>query len=639
MTRRSSRIGKFRDQNTLAKETSSLATFPDQNVSIKEILITSYRGKAPPQHNKFSFEDFQDCSIILMNRDRIYKNILKGRSRATLKVLKKALRFIATYFQWLQDRHGINVYTPDDIDLNTSSLVYVFLRERNENYNKINFFRRFLRTIGVPEENIPLNTYISSSSDPADVVAIELIVKMYNHFKSEALIVMSRAVEFEELRFSGHDPRRSHGGNFGDWASLANRIYVVLHVIGTEIKLVNNVRAGGLRTPLAGLENYPGAMVLRENGEHKRKKGLTGHLAYLYPSERDLLPFVCLLLIKTRFNVSVIMGLKIGTYVFRPVAFQYGKGERVIQFAALKFRTVNDSEAEPSYVHCLSLVKPYGHPYKIIKFLEKLTHPIRMEAKRTIAELKSRPSLNETDEEYLKSLETIKDDLFLYSASGRIGSLGKFAEIGSSPSVFTDSMVALGFPTSLGGIRKAALAHGSNLSGANQSIVTLLGDHKNNRSAISYRNRKQLHHKWQSLFIDVFELSISLIEIQSFTKQNLKLILGKQGLTAREIENLLDEGSLTKWGNRCSDPLAPPPGFDVGTEKGKRCVGQACIDGCSRARWFPDVLKLVERQRIDLTTRLTAIPFAAGAYSVIHDRIERCEKIIATIKSQRGTEK
>ncbi|WP_156387058.1 MULTISPECIES: hypothetical protein [unclassified Rhizobium] len=420
----------------------------------------------------------------------------------------------------------------------------------------------------------------------------------------------------------------------GDWASLANRIYVMLHVIGTEVKIVSSIRDDGLRTPLAGLETHPGAMVLRENGKHKRKKGLTGHLAFLYPSERDILPFVCLLLIKTRFNVSVILGLRMGTYVFRPVAFQYGNGERVIQFAALKFRTVTVPDAEQSYVHCLSLIKPYGHPYKIIKFLEKLTEPLRIEVKRKIVELSNRPFLTDEEENQLYTLERIKDDLFLYSTSGRIGSLGTFAEAGSSPSVFTDSLAALGFPTSLGAMRKAALAYGANLSGANQSIVTLLGDHKNRRSATTYHNRKHLHYKWQSTFIDVFDLSISLIDSNSFTKQSLKILLERQKLTAKEIESLLEDGSLTKWGNRCSDPFAPPPGFDFGTQKGKRCVGQACIDGCLRARWFPDALELVRKQRAVLVARLTTLPLAATTHSVIHDRIERCDKIIITITTR-----
>ncbi|WP_156397548.1 hypothetical protein [Rhizobium sp. Root1204] len=618
-------------------EVDDVLRFPGKTVNETTISIASYRGPTRAQENEFPFEDYKEYPVIFNNADRIYDHILKGRSHSTLIVLRRGLNLIVEFLTWLKNYHGIAVSNVDDIDLNTSSMIYIFLVERLGNYKKISFFRRVLRTLGILEENIPLNTFLSTSTEVKDVVPIEVVVKMYIHFKREVEIIIDRSKEFDSLKLLGHDPRREHGGKSRDWQNLANRIYVILHVFGTEIQSVRGRRVDdGLRTAIAGLENHPGAMVLRVDGNHKRLKGPTGYLAYLYPSERDLLPFVALLLIKTRFNLAVIMGLRIGVYAFKPVSLIFGQSERVIQFAAPKYRTVQNADDEPNFVHCLSLIRPYAHPYQLIKFLERLTTPLRKEVKRKIKELKLKKFLNTSEKSYLDKLETIKDDLFLYYASGEIGSLGTFAKTGASPTVFGMALKNLDFPTSLGALRSAALAYGANMSGATESITQLLGDHKNKRSAKNYWNRKQLHNRWSALFVEVFELSMALIEANTFSKENLRLLLQRQGLSQKEINNLIETGHLTRWGNRCSDPYDPPPGFNVGTVDGRRCVGQACIDGCRRARWFPDALDLIQTERNNMLERLCNVGIAATAHSVIHDRITRCEKIISMILSRRS---
>jgi hypothetical protein len=543
---------------------------------------------------------------------------------------------VADYFSWLLEHHEINIRCTADIDLNISTYVFLYLKHRGGSYRKMNFFRRFFRAVGVAETDIPLNTFLSTSAPPGNVLSLEQTVRMYVHFKKEARIIIDRKREFSEHRKGGRDPRRAVGGKHGDWYQLKNRIFVILKVIGTQIKPVVSNRDNGLRDALAGLEKNEGAMTLRLDGKHRRKKGLTGHLAYLYPSVRDLLPFVCLLLIKTRFNVSVILGLRLGKYVFRPMALKLGKSESIVQFSAVKFKSVNDVDAEPNFVHALSLMKPYAHPYQLVKFAEELTNPLRIELKRKIVELKKQKNRTEKQRAYLVKLETIKDDLFLYYAKGEISSLGMSATTGETPHLYHDSLKNLQFPTSLAALRNSALAFASTFSGASESIVSLLGDHKNHRTAKNYRNRKQLHARWKALFVEIFELSISLIGERVYSKKNLRALLSGQGLSRREVDNLLTEGNVTRWGNRCSDPKDPPPGFDAGTAPGGYCVGQSCIDGCPRARWFPDAFEAAAARREHLKARLLEVGFAASSVSVIHHRVERLELIMSTILKYRA---
>ncbi|MBP2461496.1 MULTISPECIES: hypothetical protein [unclassified Rhizobium] len=629
MPRHSSRLGpKHR-----ASASSNVVVVPFLTTDEKNTVVatSSYRGASRAQRNKFDFSNFSACPMISNYQAEIFDHILKGRSRASLEVLHRALLMVANYFTWLSEKHGINISRTREIDLNVTSYVFLFLKHHGGNYRKMNFFRRFFRSIGVAEHDIPLNTFISTATHPGNVLSLEQTVRMYTHFKGEARIVLDRMREFSDYSELGRDPRREQGGRHGDWRLLQNRIFVVLNVIGTEIKPVVSNRDNGLRSALAGLEAFEGAMTLRLNGQHQRKKGLTGHLAYLYPSLRDLLPFVCLLMIKTRFNQSVILGLRLGKYVFRPLALKFRKSESIVQFSAAKFKSVNDVDAEPSFVHSLSLTKPYAHTFQLIKSLEHLTAPLRDELKRKMTELVNIERKTPAEDLYLTKLEKIKDDLFLYYGKGEISSLGLYAELGDRPTLFHTALTNLGFPTSLAALRNSALAYASTFSGTSQSIVSLLGDHKNDRTAKNYRNRKELHARWKALFIEIFELSMSLISARSYSKKNIKAMLRAQGLSLKEVNSVMREGNLTRWGNRCSDPKNPPPGFDVGTEPGGYCVGQSCIDGCPRARWFPDAFDVAATRRGELLARLSEVGFAASSVSVIHGRIERLEAIMSAI--------
>ena len=638
MPHRGSRIGPKHQvaSNQVRKKSTNVLPFAPSKENDAVVVTSSYRGKSPAQRCTFDFRSFIECPMIFNYQDSIFDFILRGRSRASLDVLRKGLTLVASYFEWLSNHHGINVRQASDIDLNVTTYVLLFLKQRAGNYHKLNFFRRFFRAVGVAEQDIPLNTFISTAAAPSNLISIDQTVRMYLHFKKEAMIVIDRMAEYAYHCSSGHDPRLNQGGKWGDWRVLANRLFVLQNVIGTEIKPVVSNRSKGLRDALAGLENYPGAMTLRSDGEHRRKKGLRGHLAYLYPSVRDLLPFVCLLLIKTRFNLSVILGLRLGRYVFRPLALKFGKSDSTVQFSAQKFRSINEVGHEPSFVHALSLTKPYAHPFQLINFLEKLTAPLRDELRRTIVELKGKTHKSAKEEAYLAKLSAIKDDLFLYYAQGEINSLVTYAETGDKPSIYHESLKGLSFPTSLAALRNSALAYASTFSGTSQSIVSLLGDHKNSRTAKNYQNRKQLHARWDALFIEVFELSISLISARIFSKKHLRALLKSQGLSPKEVDAVMTAGHLTRWGNRCSDPTDPPPGFDVGTKPGGYCVGQSCIDGCPRARWFPDAFEVAATRRRELLDRVREVGFAASSASVIHHRIERLERIMSAILELRG---
>ncbi|EJC75726.1 hypothetical protein Rleg10DRAFT_5638 [Rhizobium leguminosarum bv. trifolii WSM2012] len=632
-----SRLGSFFIDGTPSTPTPTLPQLGVSSTFVEGQAVSSnYRGKARPITTTFSFDEFAHVALIHNHQSEIFEEFIRGRSPSTHKAIKKRLRSIFDFVSWIKDKFGVNASHRDDMTLNTNTLILMYMKQTGGSYEKINFFRRFLRGIGVEPSEIPLNTNFSCDPAPRDILSSDLLRRMYLHFKGEAQIVMRRLDEYEDLRHEGRDPRRDHGGRTGDWQKPANRLYILINVIGIEIKPVNSNRELGLRTAVAGLENFPGAETLREDGRCRRRKGVTGHLAWIYPGERDLLPFIVLLLIKTRFNLSVILGLTIGEYQFRPVSLEFEGSEKVMQFAALKQRTKNEPNSEPNWVHCLCLVRPYAHPFKIVQFLELLTKPLRVEAARKLAELKSKTRLLPDEKSYLIKLEAIKDDLLLYYAAGKISSFGAYANSGERPSSIVRALKNLGFPSALSDIRNTLMAFGTGLSGSTQSVISLLGDHRNGRTAKNYLNRKQVYAAYDDLFVDVFEKSLVLIEVGQFSRANLKLILSSQGFGSDEVRSLLTKNMLTKWGNRCSSPTAPPPGFDEGTSSGAFCARQNCIDGCPNARWFPDADDVLKQREEEMETKLSRLGLAVTIQSVIHDRLRRCRKLIEAIRISRS---
>lgn len=630
---RSNRLGKYNATAHAPRAPKDDAVVPLHRSN--NISTASYRGTTPPQLNTIEFGNLVEHPLLIANISKVYDEIFRGRSKATLDVLKKAIVEVSHFLTWLEQKQGIEIRSIDQINIHVTTMIYVYLEERRIQYRRLNFFRRVLRAMGVAESEIPVNIFLSDKAPSRALVPMADIVKLYTHCKAETTIIRNRLKEAATLT-GGHDPRRDYGGRFGDWSDPKNRFYIITNVIGTDIKSVKSNRLKGHRTAVAGLEQYGGAMTLRVDGNHRRKKGVTGHLAWFYPSMRDLLPFVILLLIKTRFNVSVITGLRVGSYYFRPLALKFGGAERTVQFGAPKFKSVNDPNAEPSFVHAICLKKPYAHPFQVISTLQELTSPLREEIARQIGELRARIRTAPAETALLQKLEKIKNDLFIYYAQGEINSLRSYAETGDTPGVYALSLKNLGFDMSLMSIRSASIAFGTKLEGSTQSVITMLADHKSPRTEKHYRNRQQLHDEYQALFIDVFELSMSLIRANKFTKNNLKLLLEAQRLSANEVSNLLLEGRLTRWGNRCSDPYHPPTAFGHGTAPGQLCASQACIDGCSRARWFPEALDILKRRCQELLARVADLSLAATMQSSIHGRIERCEAIISEIEQAEG---
>ncbi|MGO6849602.1 hypothetical protein ACCS68_04260 [Rhizobium beringeri] len=597
-----------------------------------EVAISlNYRGKVRAKVTGFSFEDYSHVELIRNHEGEIFEEFIQGRSASTHGVVRKHLNFLGNFAAWLKYKFNIIASHQSDMTLNINTLVILYLKEIGDSYKKLNFYRRFLRCIGVEDADIPINTNFSSKPSPRNVLPTDLLRRMYLHFKGEVRVIMHRLDEYNKLSQDGRDPRLENGGSVGDWKEPANRLYIVLNVLGTEIRPVESFRQLGLRTAIAGLENYPGAETLRLDGITKRKKGVTGHLAWVYPSERDLLPFIVLLLIKTRFNIGVIIGLRMGDYEFRAISLEFEGSEKVVQFAAPKQKTKNLATSEPNFVHCLCLVRPYAHPFKIIHFLEMLTAPLRKEAVRKLSELKSRKSLTKDEKRYAEKLEAIKDDLLLYYAAGKINSYGAYADSGARPSTIVRSLKNLGFPSGLSVIRDTLLAFGTGLSGSTQTIISLLADHRSTRTAKNYLNRKQVNAVYDDLFVDVFEKSMVLIEAGHFSKPNLKLILLSQGFGDQEVNSLLKKNMLTRWGNRCSSPTNPPPGFEEGTKPGNFCIGQNCIDGCPNARWFPDAVDLLQQREKDMEARLSELGLALTMQSVIHDRLRRCKMLLQEI--------
>ncbi|NKL60074.1 hypothetical protein [Rhizobium leguminosarum] len=445
-----------------------------------------------------------------------------------------------------------------------------------------------------------------------------------DHFKAEADIIRERLVERNSYVDKGHDPRRQFGGKPGDWKIAENRMYVLQNVIGLPLNRETYFRENGLRDAVAGLQLHSGAVCLRVDGAHKRVKGIAGHFAWFYPLQREYLPFIILLLARTSFPFSTIAGLRIGGYQFRAASIDVGIAkDRVLRFSAPKYRTVNDVKVEPEVISCVTITNSKSHVFSIIKFLEELTKPLRVELERQIELLSLQKNRDGEESEYLDHLIDIRSDLMIYHVGPKIFSLGTYSEVGSPPSEYNRALTLLGFPTDLSRLKSTNFVQGFMSFGEHNLLITLLGNHGKSGTSKPYRDRFVLYEAIDRRFIELFANSVALIKDGTFKKEALRTVLSEQGLSAEQIKILLSGETKTSWGNACCDPFNPPKEFDDRLDKSKPCKSQRCIDGCSNGRWFPDALKLVRTKLAELNRKIDTVPLAGMANSIIHHRIKR----------------
>jgi len=154
---RSNRLGKYNATAPAPHAPKDVAVVPLH--PSKNITTVSYRGTTPPQLNTIDFGNLVEHPLLIANISKVYDEIFRGRSKATLDVLKRAIVEVSHFLMWLEQKQGIKIRSIDQINIHVTTMVYVYLEERRIQYRRLNFFRRVLRAMGVAESEIPSTSF------------------------------------------------------------------------------------------------------------------------------------------------------------------------------------------------------------------------------------------------------------------------------------------------------------------------------------------------------------------------------------------------------------------------------------------------------------------------------------------------
>ena len=338
------------------------------------------------------------------------------------------------------------------------------------------------------------------------------------------------------------------------------------------------------------------------------------------------MPFVVLLQLRTGWNLTTVASLKNRRWM-EPYPFRVGShgGETHAWVVAYKTRGRRDKLSSSPVKRIPSARRPWSHPFRVIKFVEYLTAGLRREVRRRIHELSAVASPSGKQSRELSRLESLKDDLFIYRSDSAFNSLRGSTDRSDYGAFFRRAGVAVTGRQ----LREAALLFAYEESGGNLLHAQLMGSHTNGRTTALYLRRKRiLDNMWQDA-ARVFELSLDLIRQDAFDVKALRAKLAKQGLTAKQMKNVTDPANITRWGNGCIDPKAPPPGFDH-TRDVAKCQAQDCIDGCPHARWFSASLDHVVAQMVKAERQRRHLGLDALGASSHENRIGRCMALLST---------
>lgn len=549
-------------------------------------LVSHITTVSAPERLGFDAQGFTDTPLIFRNRARLSKELFPvlGAER-NRRAMERRLRHIAGFINHHCATNDVIIADADDVDPAFCANFIMHFQDHNERQKIFSTFRRMLKCIGVPISLWPSNPYqrqAGGSSKP--LLADKQVRKAVWNSKHEARLVI-QALQEANAAGPGHDPRRGPGKK-GEWDDLGNRLWALNNIVGPTIRTWNEYNRL-FPAVVRQLEKYPGPRAVERNGEVLRTKGINAHLRYVYLEGRDIAPFVILTLIRTFFNFETVATLEVGKW-YKP--YPFSADENVVDSACyivgLKNRGKQDSRDPPKVVRAISLMKPWSHAYKLLKTVEVLTQPLRVEIEREISELLGASRRSSEQRERLTYLRSIRNRVFLYNGSNTGVTAITYQH--GAPRWLKEALTCWGLPTDVRNFRNTGLAFGFRASGSNLAVLQILGSHSTQGVSALYTKRKQLEAAREDAAKSVFRASMELVENGNFSLHALAQRLSAQGLRTRQIDNVLDSDTTTRWGNRCADPESPPSGFAQRTQPGQECVGQRCIDGCPLARWFPE---------------------------------------------------
>jgi hypothetical protein len=596
------------------------------------------------REREFDFEEFADCPLIYRNVHAIREEFISGKK--TTKHQITMLRTIRAYILYYEDKFNCIIASSEDVSVSFCVEFIIYCTNRLKTAaHLVRYCWRFLKIIGVPTDVIPPNPLTEPISEPREELDERKARHFLNRAKQDARVIIDRFQQAEELASKGRDPRRLAGGRNGDWDEIENRLWICREVLGLQARTERDLIALGYRTIIAGLEARPGAFTIDPKLGATQQNGLFAHLRFFHPSVGDLAPFIALLMIRTKVNLQCVADIKAWSEWAEPYsrAFSHDEeSERWVWIVMPKLRGAQGSKRErfdrkknpkvakaPARIRIPSLKTPWSHPFQVLSFVQKLTHPLREEIKRRIKELSSKSSICQEEKMELYRLQFIKDDMFVFRTRNIITSLNlQTRNSQQTPKPLLEIFQRYGLTAGVRQLRDAGLQFGFRTSGHNLLILHLLARHSNPGTAAAYARRRDFFRRSEELFVAIFDKSIALVRSSNYTIANLRKELKSSGLEDWQITNILDPNTRSRYGNRCGGPTSPPEPFNNGTPPGQLCRSQDCIDGCPLARFLPDALPFLVRQWISIKQQLGSVGVAAVFENSLQHRLNRLERIL-----------
>jgi len=619
-----------------------------------KITVISGKGNGVFDATPLDFSQFDDCDLIRNNKTAIYARIFSNRSKSTIKQYTKVLSSISSYTKWY-NLHYRKVHSSSltiDAHFCYSFISHLETLGLDENLRavRLRVFRRIMEAVGVSGALLPANPYRDAShrGSRRPVLSQPQLKTVLNQAKFEAQIVLRRCKEAEALRAVGWDPRRVAGGKNGDWDRPECRYWIVTNVIGLQIRKFDEMRFNhGLGTELRGLEGRPGAEIIRPDGNVERGVGWKAHLRWFVPWNDDIVPFLALFLLRTGVNLSSAATIQANKWEERfPFHIGVGTEQTHAYIKLTKTRGRRKPTKSSKIIRIPSQKRAWSHPYRVLKFVEELTKPLRIEIKKRIKVLSSQPSLSAKERNELERLYFIQSDLFIFRTEQDVTSLAWATRDGRTPRYITDFFRRCGIKLNSRQLRDAPILFSYAASGQNLFVAQMIANHARVETSSLYTKRQSVLRAIEQQAERIFDLSIQIIKTDNLSARELRRLLREQGLNDEAIANLSDDSNVSRWGNRCADPSHPPETFGPVGPSGV-CGPQDCIDGCRYARWFRDSIGHVATELVRAEGRRDSVGLETSTASTVKSRIDRCHsllsrwpraEVVAAIESARGQE-
>ncbi len=588
------------------------------------------------------FEKYADLPFLYGSRSAIYADMLQGKKEVSRKTNFGKIASFAKVLRAFQKKFKTTIESPDTFDRRFPYYcldLYANTGNPQKNYHD---FERIAITAGAPRNLIPENPFAfkrgAVRTAPSDAEARRAL----NLAKHDAWEIVKRYDQSIALHGLGRHPSRDKGGKRGDADHLENRLFACRDMMAQGIFGETELYAKKLWGILGALRERPGAIVIDPARGPVRVNGAMAHVHFYHPSPHDLFPFVTILLLRGMLNLATVCETKVTDKWCTPYPYVLdpADSEDFVMIVLLKHRgsaqpeTITKgadrklSTGTPSEVKFPSSTRPWSHPYRILKFLVELTQPLRDDIERRISLLRSKKRRTPAEEEELIHLTTIKDDLLIYRTKLGVGSLREAAKIGA-----TRSMVKMLQRYGLSGqtreLRDAGLTSSFRASGWNLMVLRMLASHKETGTSSLYARRRQTIDAARSAMKDVAAKALVLARSSRFSTEQLRKTLAAQGLNPSQIANVTNKKKRTRFESGCLDPHTPPPGFDRGTPPGEACRLQDCIDGCDNARFLPQSLPHLIRERRKCRAQLQFIGPLAASTSILSARIQNLDDLIS----------